>query len=304
MSVESLPNHVDRPITLLVVASEARLGDRLSAFCAELDDLTVSQVDTATEALIYLDTESDVDLLISTQNLSVRSGLDLLEQVRKRHPELPFILADSTLSGAEARTAFLAGATDVVQLETTAAGLDVLLARVERAIGVARSSRQRDTDRSSELTTVLSDLQLLVEELSGTRSFREAADYVAAAAVTAAGMTRADVHLFDPTEHRLRRTATEATRTGMEREPTVGLDPLLWETYLTGEPHSLTLPARDQPDESLDGTTGGETVLVPLGRFGVLQVSRAEPDDIDAEACRLAELLGTLATAGFDSVEQ
>ncbi|WP_226480052.1 GAF domain-containing protein [Natrinema amylolyticum] len=134
---------------LLVVAPpDTRAGLSPDALEDEVTDVTA--VSTAGAALEHLETES-VDCLLTAQSLpdAATTGLDLLEAVRERDPDLPVVLApidgDESLAGA----AIDAGVTAYVPRDGTADGpAEDCRTAIERALSTGRERRdQRERAR-------------------------------------------------------------------------------------------------------------------------------------------------------------
>lgn len=126
----------------ILVLSVAREGVEPgpSQLEARSDAITVVTEPTADDALDRLDDES-VDCIVSAHDLPASTGIELLEQVRERAPELPFVLFAADGSGALASDAIAAGTTDYVEHQQTADQTAILTNRIENAVEQFRAHR-------------------------------------------------------------------------------------------------------------------------------------------------------------------
>ncbi|WP_458206574.1 PAS domain-containing protein [Haladaptatus sp. NG-SE-30] len=132
----------ERPIQILHVDDDpARL--RLSAKLLEeyISDVVVHTEDDPTEALARLDDDLSVDCIVSDFDMGVMTGLDFLETVRDRFPNLPFILFTGKGSEEIASEAISAGVTDYLQKSGGADQYTVLANRIENVVGRYRAGR-------------------------------------------------------------------------------------------------------------------------------------------------------------------
>lgn len=77
---------------------------------------------------------TEFDCVISDYDMPKRDGIDLLQQVRETHPDLPFILFTGQGSEAVAKEAVLSDVTDYVQKGIGTNQYDILVDRVRKAI--------------------------------------------------------------------------------------------------------------------------------------------------------------------------
>ncbi|WP_136718407.1 bacterio-opsin activator domain-containing protein [Halorientalis salina] len=134
MSFRFAHETADQPVTVLVVGGTTRISEALTSLQIEGEELSVSPVDTAAEAVTRLEADSDVGIVVSATVLPDWTGRTLLEQVREMDPDLPFVLVGTDVSAVEERDAIAAGVTEVVRFGTDPAVEDVLRARVKRAL--------------------------------------------------------------------------------------------------------------------------------------------------------------------------
>jgi len=88
------------------------------------------------------------DCVVSDYDMPGTTGLEFLERVRGRYPDLPFVLFTGKGSEEIASEAISAGVTDYLQKGTGGDQFTVLANRIENAVGQRRAERQ--AERSAE----------------------------------------------------------------------------------------------------------------------------------------------------------
>ncbi|MGM0592619.1 MAG: PAS domain S-box protein, partial [Halobacteriota archaeon] len=114
----------------------------------------------ASEGLARL-AEAEIDCVVSDYDMSPTNGLEFLEVVRERYPELPFILFTGKGSEEIASEAISAGVTDYIQKQTGTEQYALLANRVQNAVASARSKRAL-AERERRLDTLISNLPGIV----------------------------------------------------------------------------------------------------------------------------------------------
>ncbi|MFB6068476.1 MAG: PAS domain S-box protein [Halobacterium sp.] len=127
------------PIRVLLVEDDDALAD-LGAECLEREDdaFEVVTESAAEPALEYIE-DADVDCVVSDHDMPGKDGLEFLEAVRDRYPELPFVLFTGKGSEEIASDAISAGVTDYLQKESGSEQYAVLANRVRNAVEKRRS---------------------------------------------------------------------------------------------------------------------------------------------------------------------
>lgn len=100
----------------------------------ESDQFDITTATSAAGGLGRLTGELSVDCVVSDYDMSGTDGLELLKTVRRRYPELPFILFTGQGSKAVAKQAILDDVTDYVKKDVGAGQYAVLSERIRRAI--------------------------------------------------------------------------------------------------------------------------------------------------------------------------
>ena len=130
----------DRIPVLLVDDDPDLLAVTASFLERETDRITVETASTPTAGLELL-AERDVECVVSDYDMPGRNGLDFLEAVRERDPDLPFILYTGTGSEAIASEAISAGVTDYLQKRGGTERYERLANRIVEAVEKRRAER-------------------------------------------------------------------------------------------------------------------------------------------------------------------
>ena len=134
-------------VSVLHVDDEPDFADMAAEFLERTDErLTVATATRASDALDHL-AENDVDCVVSDYDMPETNGIDLLEAVRDRYPELPFILYTGKGSEEIASEAISAGVTEYLQKESGTGQYTVLANRITNAVRQYRSERELDENR-------------------------------------------------------------------------------------------------------------------------------------------------------------
>jgi len=147
-------------ITVLHVDDDPQIGDLVATFLERVsDDISVVTESNAVAALDRLG-DGSIDCIVSDYQMPNTDGLELLEIIRERYPDMPFILFTGQGSEEIASEAIAAGVTDYMQKGTGTDQYEVLANRVENAVDQYRTEQQ--------FWNALSWYQRLVEqELTG-----------------------------------------------------------------------------------------------------------------------------------------
>ncbi|MFC7229521.1 response regulator [Salinirubellus salinus] len=146
-----------RQTRVLHVDDDAALLDLAAAFLDQ-HGLSVTTAESAAEGLRLLETES-FDCVVSDYQMPEMDGLEFLQEVRTRSPDLPFVLFTGEGSEEIASDAIAAGVTDYLRKERGTPQFEVLANRVERAVAERRTEHRLDANERM--------LRALVEDLPG-----------------------------------------------------------------------------------------------------------------------------------------
>ena len=155
---------MERPIRVLHVDDEPDFVEMAATFLErETERIDVRPVTSASEALERL-AEGSFDCIVSDYDMPERNGIEFLESVRERYPEIPFILYTGKGSEEIASEAISAGVTDYLGKGTGTSQYTVLANRIENAVAQHRAETslaetrhryQRLIEESSDVFTVL-----------------------------------------------------------------------------------------------------------------------------------------------------
>jgi len=146
----------DSDITILTVDDDQDFAALTATFLErERAGFTVETASSAAAGLDCLAAQS-IDCVVSDHDMPRTDGLEFLEQVRDRHPDLPFILFTGKGSEEIASDAISAGVTEYMQKEGGRDQYTVLANRIVNAVDGARVERIAERAKRR--------FQLLVEE--------------------------------------------------------------------------------------------------------------------------------------------
>jgi PAS domain S-box-containing protein len=129
-------------IQVLHVDDDPEFADLAATFVTQEDDrFTVDIVTSAGEAIERL-TEEQIDCIVSDYDMPGQNGIQLLETVRERHPDLPFILYTGKGSEEVASEAISAGVSDYLQKGTSTERYELLANRILTHVEQTRTQRE------------------------------------------------------------------------------------------------------------------------------------------------------------------
>ena len=128
-----------REIAVLHVDDEPELSELAATYLEQENErLTVETATNADDALDRL-AATEFDCVVSDYDMPGRNGIELLELVRERFQDLPFILYTGKGSEEIASEAISAGVTEYLQKETGTGQYAVLANRISNAVSKHRS---------------------------------------------------------------------------------------------------------------------------------------------------------------------
>lgn len=132
------PRVADSPIRVLLVDDDEAFVELVGEYLEREHGFTVVTKTHAEDALEYLNADEPVDCLVSDYQMPDMDGLDLLETVSDRHPELQFVMFAGQGSEEVASKAIQRGADDYLQKDTGETRYELLARRIRNCVTIAR----------------------------------------------------------------------------------------------------------------------------------------------------------------------
>lgn len=137
----------DDYIRVLHVDDEPDLADLAAEYLKREDDrFSIETANSASEGLDYL-ADEQFDCVVSDYDMPRQNGIELLQKIRQKHPELPFILFTGKGSEEVASDAISAGVTDYLQKESGTEQYEILANRITNAVDRYRAKQQAQSER-------------------------------------------------------------------------------------------------------------------------------------------------------------
>jgi len=152
-------------IRVLHVDDDRPIAELTATFLTRADDRFVVDIETsAADALETLET-TPVDCVISDYDMPGMDGIEFLEAVRERFPDLPFMLFTGKGSEDVASEAISKGVTDYLRKQTGTEHYALLANRIENAVTQYRNQGALETNQTV-LSTLIENLPvgILVED--------------------------------------------------------------------------------------------------------------------------------------------
>lgn len=129
-------------VGVLVIDDREHIAEMTSRMLEEATSDIITRTETrADDALATFD-EGSIDAIVSDYDMPGMDGLELLEEVRDRDPDIPFILYTGRGSEDVASDAISAGVTDYLQKEDSLGNYDLLATRVISTVEQAETRRE------------------------------------------------------------------------------------------------------------------------------------------------------------------
>jgi PAS domain S-box-containing protein len=143
-----------QPIRVLHVDDDEQFASTSASFLETEDEAFEVVTETsATDGLDRVDSDP-VDCVVSDYQMPGTDGIEFLERVRERRPDLPFILFTGEGSETVAGEAISAGATDYLQKGSGTEQYELLANRVRNAVESRRNRRAVERSRARLRTVV------------------------------------------------------------------------------------------------------------------------------------------------------
>ncbi|MEF8881894.1 MAG: PAS domain S-box protein [Halapricum sp.] len=159
---------MDTSVRVLYVDNEPTFGEVVAEYLErEADRIEVLTEPSASAGLARLEDDDDTfDCVVSDYDMPEMNGIEFLEAVRNKRPDLPFILFTGKGSEEIARDAFAAGATDYLQKSSGTDQYTVLANRILNAYDGYRAERKlrEMTDLYETTLNNMSDTVLITDD--------------------------------------------------------------------------------------------------------------------------------------------
>lgn len=155
-------------IEILHVDDEPGFAEMVADFLEREDsDIKVKSLTTVSEGLDYLG-ENGKDCVVSDFDMPGQTGIDFLEAVRSRYPDLPFILFTGKGSEEIASRAISAGVTEYLQKEAGTEQYAVLANRIRNLVDKRRAEVESERLRAHQqaITENISDAIVTIDSNS------------------------------------------------------------------------------------------------------------------------------------------
>jgi len=290
----------DRIRVLHVDSDPAVVDAATSALEQEHCGVTVETETTVADGLDRLD-RSTFDCIIAGYDLPEQTGVEFLDAVRKREPDLPFILFTSEGTEAAASDAISAGVTEYLRADGGAEPYARLAHSVVDAVertadGIGREHNTRRERAIEELhTTARAFMRATTEDAI--------AQVTVDAARTILNMPANAVHFADG-------GSLYPVAWTEQVEELIGMPPvfergdgLAWQAFETGETR-VHDDITSNPDRYNPETDIRSEVILPLGDHGVLLIGSCEASAFDDTDVTLAQTLSVHAKAALDRLDR
>ncbi|WP_430504994.1 GAF domain-containing protein [Haloparvum sp. PAK95] len=167
-------------IRVLHVDDEGSITEITAEFLErENERFTVETAPNGADGLEALEA-NEYDCVVSDYDMPGMDGIEFLEAVRERYPNLPFILYTGKGSEEVASEAIVEGASDYIQKESGTSQYAVLANRIENAVGKYRAERDVEATRTryQRLIEESTDVILVVDDAGNFEYLSPAAERV------------------------------------------------------------------------------------------------------------------------------
>jgi PAS domain S-box-containing protein len=142
--ISSAAGLADERITVLHVDDDPSVAETTAEYLERSNDRITVQTTTSADRGLEILEEDAIDCVVSDYQMAEMDGLTLFEEVRSRHPSLPFILFTGRGNEEVASEAVTAGVTDYIRKESGTDQYHVLANQIVNSVQHARSQQLRN----------------------------------------------------------------------------------------------------------------------------------------------------------------
>ncbi len=293
-----------KPITTLVVDNEPSFVELTAETIERTDGSIVVEAATSGEEALEALEAGSIDCIVSDYEMPGMDGLELLEAVRGRDPDLPFILFTGRGSEEIASEAIAAGVTGYLQKQPGGDQYTLLANQITNAVSEYRARAElRESERRYERTLTV------LHETTRDLMRAETKEGIYRGAVDTAGkildVPIVATYAFEPTTGVLTHVAsTDGTREVLDPDVTFERgEGLVWDAFSEGEPCYYE-DTRSEGEVYNGETLSRSELIVPLGTHGVLIAGTTEVDGVDETTTELTHVLAANTEAALDRAER
>lgn len=292
------------PRTVAYVESNDATRERTVSALEAIDGLGVLDAATAAEVRVLLANGTSIDCVVSEYRLDETDGLSLLRELRRRRPDLPFVLYTADGDERLAGEAIAAGVSGYVPRTDE----DAIARLVDRVRDAIADRRRAPTDARCERLEAVRDIALELESCSDVEEAHRVAvdgasevlegdasalfvDRDSSATRNSAGLIPTALAGTAAGKAFVRSSKGEglAMRARRSRE-SFAIDPASYARE--GTEDETAEDDRPPEDETTEDERVRSVVTVPISGCGVLQAVSTTSDAFGETALQAAELLG------------
>ena len=271
-----------------------------SALEQEHCGITVETETTVSDGLDRLG-ESAFDCVVAGYDLPDRTGVEFLDAVRKRAPDLPFVLFTRAGSEAAASDAISAGVTEYLRVD----GSVEPYARLAHSVidAVERTADEIERGHNTRRERAIEELHTTARAFMRATTEDAIAQVTVDAARTILDMPANAVHFVDG-------DSLYPVAWTEQVEELIGTPPVFkpgdgvaWQAFETGETR-IHDDITSNPDRYNPETDIRSELILPLGDHGVLLIGSCEASAFDDTDVTLGRTLSVHATAALNRLDR
>jgi len=286
-----------QPITVLVVDNDPGFADLTAERLEREDDAIVCDVVTSPEEALERFDRGAIDCIVSDYEMPQLTGLELLERVRERDPELPVILFTGRGSEDVASEAITAGVTQYFRKSVGGEQFALLANQITNAVSQYRTKATlRENERRYERR--VATLHAATRELMRAETKHDIYRRTVETAAEILESTAVAAYAFDPTAGTLEHVVASSVRDPVDPKPAFerGEGPI-WEVFSAGESENAA------GDRTL--RSGGQSEwFVPVGAHGIVVAGCEDEGGFDEAVREWFHVLVANAEAALDRAER